>query len=216
MVAEKQCGFLVIGDITGYTSFVATTELEHSQEILTELLEMLVIQFSQVLSIVKLEGDAVFAYVSDKVITDNNTILSLIETTYTAFCQRIEKMKTFTTCTCDACQAIPLLDLKFFVHHGFFVVQNIAGIKELVGTDVNILHRLTKNNLDESSGWKGAYAMFTRGAIDKIVIDRKRLFAHTEEYEHVGEVETLSINLKEWYSQNRENLNKPVRIGKEE
>ncbi|MHA2503818.1 MAG: SRPBCC domain-containing protein, partial [Candidatus Kariarchaeaceae archaeon] len=39
---------------------------------------------------------------------------------------------------------------------------------------------------------------------------------HTEEYEHVGEVETLSINLKEWYSQNRENLNKPVRIGKEE
>jgi hypothetical protein len=37
-------GFLVIADISGYTSFVAKTELEHSHEILTELLELLVNQ----------------------------------------------------------------------------------------------------------------------------------------------------------------------------
>ena len=34
MSTPTQHGYLIIADISGYTSFVAKTELEHSQEIL--------------------------------------------------------------------------------------------------------------------------------------------------------------------------------------
>ena len=42
MSTVTQHGYLVIADISGYTSFVAKTELEHSHEILSELLGLLV------------------------------------------------------------------------------------------------------------------------------------------------------------------------------
>lgn len=37
MSTSTQHGYLVIADISGYTSFMAKTELEHSQEILAKL-----------------------------------------------------------------------------------------------------------------------------------------------------------------------------------
>ena len=45
MSKPTQHGYLIIADISGYTSFVAKTELERSQEILSELLEFLVSRF---------------------------------------------------------------------------------------------------------------------------------------------------------------------------
>ena len=41
MSTITQQGYLFITDFSGYTSFVAKTELEHSHEILSELLELL-------------------------------------------------------------------------------------------------------------------------------------------------------------------------------
>ena len=46
MSTSTQHGYLVIADISGYTSFVAKTELEHSQEILSELLRLMVSRLS--------------------------------------------------------------------------------------------------------------------------------------------------------------------------
>lgn len=60
MSTNTRHGYLVIADISGYTSFVARTELEHSQEILTELLELLMARFQPLMTISKLEGEAVF------------------------------------------------------------------------------------------------------------------------------------------------------------
>jgi len=57
--------------------------------------------------------------------------------------------------------------LKFFVHHGDYIVQSISGIKELVGSDVNLVHRLMKNHISETTGWR-AYALFTESALNHI------------------------------------------------
>ena len=59
---ETQHGHLLLADISGYTSYVASTELSHSQEILTELLELIIEHFKPLLTISKIEGDAIFAY----------------------------------------------------------------------------------------------------------------------------------------------------------
>ena len=66
MSTVTQHGYLVIADISGYTSFVAKTELEHSHEILSELLGLLVEKFKPLMTISKLEGDAVFAYAGEE------------------------------------------------------------------------------------------------------------------------------------------------------
>ena len=126
MSAITQHGYLVIADISGYTSFVAKTELEHSHEILSDLLGLLVDRFRSLMTISKLEGDAVFAYVGEDKISRGETMLEFLETMYVAFRDKQISMKRATTCTCLACQNIPSLDLKFIAHHGNFIVQKVA------------------------------------------------------------------------------------------
>jgi class 3 adenylate cyclase len=88
MSTLTQHGYLIIADISGYTSFVAKTELEHSQEILSELLELLVSRFQPAMTISKLEGDAVFVYAPEAVFVCSETLIDFIESIYMAasFC----------------------------------------------------------------------------------------------------------------------------------
>ena len=193
-------GYLVLADISGYTSYLAGVELDHAHAVLTELLETIVGSLRSLLTISKLEGDAVFAYVPSSTIARGETVFELVETTYAAFRDRVEGVRRRTTCVCNACRAIPSLDLKFIVHHGEYMVQTIAGIHELVGSDVNLVHRLLKNHVGESTGWR-AYALITGVALERLGLpcDRGLLHVATEAYEHLGEVETYSLNLIERY-----------------
>ena len=161
---ETQHGYLLLADISGYTSYVASTELTHSQDILSELLELIIERFKPLLIIAKIEGDAVFAYAPETKIARGEAVLELIESTYVAFRSRRDAAHRRTTCTCNACRNIPNLDLKFIAHHGDYFVQDIAGIKELVGSDVNLIHRLLKNHVSEAKGWR-AYALFTEQSL---------------------------------------------------
>src|SRR3972149_3333134 len=98
MSTITQRGYLLLADISGYTSFVAATELEHSQDILSELLEVIVGKFKTLLTIHKLEGDAVFAYVPQEKIVRGEAILDLIEAVYVAFRARRDAVHHRTTC----------------------------------------------------------------------------------------------------------------------
>ena len=195
-----QHGYLVIADLSGYTSYVAKTELEHSQEILAELLEVLVTNLTTLLTLSKLEGDAVFGYVAESRVPRSESMLELVESTYVAFKDRILNMNRRTTCTCNACRNIPLLDLKFVVHHGDYIRQQIINMNELVGSDVNLAHRLLKNSVADETGWR-AYALFTQAALDhmSIELDAEGSHASVEHYEHLGDVKALSFNLQERY-----------------
>ncbi|MEW6085147.1 MAG: DUF2652 domain-containing protein [Chloroflexota bacterium] len=200
MSTTTQHGYLLIADISGYTSFVAKTELEHSHEIISELLELLVEKFQPVMTISKLEGDAVFAYAPEQKIPHGEILLDLIESTYVAFRDKREAAHMRTTCTCNACRNIPSLDLKFFAHCGDFVVQHVANIRELVGSDVNLIHRLTKNHVSESTGWR-AYILVTEQCITRLGLNLEDVHIQMEEYEHLGEIKTFNINLHKRYQE---------------
>jgi uncharacterized protein YndB with AHSA1/START domain len=193
-------GYLLLADISGYTSYLAGVELDHAQAVLTELLETIIGNFKALLTISKLEGDAVFAYVASETISRGEILFELVETTYAAFRDRVEGVRRRTTCTCNACRAIPNLDLKFILHRGEYMVQSIAGIHELVGSDVNLVHRLLKNHVGEATGWK-AYALITNPALERLGLpcDRNLLYVASETYEHLGEIDTFSLNLSERY-----------------
>lgn len=200
MKTETEHGYLVLADISGYTSYLARVELEHAHEILTDLLAVIVDQFKQVLTISKLEGDAVFANVNETEMPNGERLLDLIETTYFEFRRRRDASQRNTTCTCRACQSIPSLDLKFFIHHGDYIVQNILGIRELVGSDVNLIHRLTKNHVTEATTWR-AYVLLTQSAFDCIHTPIEGLHTQTETYEYLGEVETLCMDIQPRYEE---------------
>ena len=160
MNQDTRHGYLILSDISGYTSYLAGVELTHAQNVLTELLELIVEHFKPLLTIVKLEGDAVFAHVSQEKMQRDGVLLDLCESTYLAFRDQVQSILRRTTCECKACKSIPNLDLKFVLHFGEYLLQNVSGISELVGSDVNLAHRLLKNHVSETTGWK-AYALFT-------------------------------------------------------
>lgn len=203
MSAATQHGYLLLADISGYTSFVAGTELDHSHEILSDLLEIICMQIEKLLTIHKLEGDAVFAYASETLITRGETILELIESTYTAFRDRQTDIRRSTTCTCRACQNIPSLDLKFIVHHGDYILQQVRGIREMVGSDVNLVHRLSKNHVTEATGWR-AYLMITEPCLAHLDLKLEGTYEQVESYEHLGEVKTINIDMHRRYDELKE------------
>jgi len=177
--------------------------LTHARDVLTELLELIVERFKPLLTIAKLEGDAVFAYVPKAKIVRDETLLEMMESTYLEFRNRVEGIHRRTTCQCNACKLIPSLDLKFITHFGEYLLQNVSGITELVGSDVNLVHRLLKNNVSEETGWH-AYILFTAAAITQINLKLENLHEQVESYEHLGEVKTFNINLHERYKELRE------------
>jgi hypothetical protein len=200
MSTTTQHGYLVLADISGYTSFVAGTELDHSHEILSDLLETIFMQIEKLLTIHKLEGDAVFAYAPETLISRGETILELVESTYVAFRDRQTDMKRSTTCTCKACQNIPSLDLKFIVHHGDYVIQQVRGIREMVGSDVNLIHRLSKNHVTDETGWR-AYLMLTEPCLTHLDLKLEGTHEQMESYEHLGEIKTISVDMHRRYEE---------------
>jgi len=198
MERKTQTGYLVLADISGYTSFVAQTEIEHAHIALSILLEVLVEKLSALLTISKLEGDAVFAYVDENKLPEGGSLLELIDNTYLAFRDRALALYEQATCPCLACRAIPTLDLKFMVHHGDFIVQQVAGIKDLLGTDVNLIHRLAKNHVAETTGWQG-YILSTHRGLPSLQADTAAFIQQTESYEHLGEVETFVMDMHARY-----------------
>jgi len=202
MEQRPQHGYLVLADISGYTSYLAGVELDHAQGVLSDLLENIVASFKTLLTISKLEGDAVFGYVPEAQVTRGETLIEFVEAAYVAFRERLDTVRRATTCTCNACRAIPTLDLKFITHHGDYMLQNIAGIHELVGSDVNLVHRLLKNHVGEKTGWR-AYALFTGQSLEHLVVpcDPRDLHPQTETYEHLGDVQTYSLNLRKRYDE---------------
>jgi uncharacterized protein YndB with AHSA1/START domain len=136
-------GTLVIADISGYTRYIAGTEQEHSVEILAELLSVIYRSFEGRLSIDQLEGDAICA-TTDQL---DGRVLKWMEECFGAYHRRVRDITSATTCPCQACASVGDLGLKFFAHRGSFTRQEIGNRVQLFGSDVNLVHRLTKNSV---------------------------------------------------------------------
>jgi uncharacterized protein YndB with AHSA1/START domain len=180
-------GLLLIADLTGYTTYLHDSELEHARGTLTALLEILVGGTRPPLTISRLEGDAVFSYGLEDFALRGQTVLEMIEGIYVAFRRAIDMMVMNTLCTCNACANIGGLDLKFFVHHGEFLTQDVGAYRDLVGSDVNVVHRLTKNTVVGTTGIT-AYVLWTDTAIAATGLNAMAVdwIPHTETYDDVG------------------------------
>lgn len=167
----EQPGFLLIADITGFTTYLSESEIEHAQGTLTDLLELLVDRTPAPLVVSQLEGDAVMSYAFQDGFVGGQSFLEAVEDIYFAFRRAIELKVLNNTCRCNACANVSSLDLKFFVHYGSFVVQPVGDRNQLLGSDVNLIHRLLKNTVTAETGIR-AYILCTEAAVEALGLDR--------------------------------------------
>ena len=209
---ERAC--LLIADISGYTSYLAGVELDHAQDILADLINTVVTTLRPTFRLAKLEGDAAFMEASEADL-DGSLLLDVIERCYFGFRRRRRDVRQATSCECDACMRIPDLNLKFVAHAGLVVRQAMAGLEELIGRDVIVVHRLLKNTVAETTD-ASAYALLTDACTIAMGLDPAALGMqpHTETYEVVGEIPGWIHDLERRWLE--EDARARVRIGPED
>ena len=170
-----QEGALVLADISGYSKFIAQTEVDHSWSILHELLDTMVRSLSGRMEVSQVEGDAIL-FISGLSTTD---VVAAVEGTFVAFHRRLRDMQAVTTCPCSACANIGMLKLKFVIHHGKFSRQRLGNVEQLHGTDVIVAHRLLKNSVPSKE-----YLLVTEAVLERLPAElRHRFTPHTESFD---------------------------------
>ena len=141
---------LFIPDISGFTKFIQTTEVEHSQHVIAELLEVLIEANTEDLRLAEIEGDALFFYKEGELISQER-LLAQIETMFTAFHSHLKLLEKNRICPCNACSSAPDLQLKIVVHCGELQFIEVQGNRKPFGQQVIEAHRLLKNSIDSDN-----------------------------------------------------------------
>lgn len=198
-------GYFILTDISGYTEFLTKSELDHAQDALQSLFDVQLAHISHPFVISGFRGDAIFMYVPDTHICEPQTLLDALENLYFVFADTLRQMIHNTTCKCRACQNLPRLDLKMVIHHGEYAVQRLGDREELLGADVIVPHRMLKNSVIEQTGIE-SYALFSQAAADVSNLFELAfpLAAHSEVYEHIGEVRMQVLDLRKAWERQQE------------
>lgn len=163
---------IFIPDISGFTKFVETTEANHSQHVIAELLEVLVEANTQDLILAEVEGDALFFYKEELVSLEK--LLAQIETMYTAFYSHLKLLEKNRICPCNACSSAPKLQLKIIAHCGEIEFITVQDKRKPFGSTVIEAHRLLKNAVESDN-----YILLSQALTQEIGLEedyKSRLF----------------------------------------
>jgi Protein of unknown function (DUF2652) len=185
---------LIIADISGYTEFMVSNELEieHNQQIISQLINTIIEQVNIPLEIAKLEGDAIFLYavkLSEKYTWEDvrKSVGEKLILFFEVFHNKLAEMQQQAYCSCSVCSNISVLKLKIVVHSGEALFYSIQQFCELSGKDVILTHRLTKNSVTNDE-----YILMTEPAYSDIDFPVHMIAQEgCENYEHFGEIKTL-------------------------
>lgn len=204
---EVADGPLLIADISGYTSFLQAVAVAHRDDafaggavpeayrLMSSLLDGIVGSVERVFTLSKLEGDAVFAFArAGAQLPDGPQLLDCVRACYADFRTQLAQVGGLWSCACEACARATSLDLKFILHAGHFVVQEIAGRAELSGPDVVMTHLLLKTNASQLVG-AHAYALVTAAAASRLGVPVEAAVPMTESFEHYPPVDAYLVAL---------------------
>ncbi len=141
---------LFLPDISGFTGFVQSTEVAHSQHVIAELLEILLEANMQDLVLAEIEGDALFFYKEGDVLSIEK-LLAQAETMFTAFYSHLKLLEKNRICPCNACKTAPNLELKIIAHCGVLQFITVQNSRKPFGTSVIEAHRLMKNSVESDN-----------------------------------------------------------------
>jgi hypothetical protein len=135
-----------IPDIGGFTRFVTTTEISHSQHIIKDLLEVLVDSNHLDMQVSEVEGDAVLFARTGRPPRFAD-LLSQTKKMYVDFHSYLKQFEMLRICQCGACIGASKISLKVIVHAGPASAMDVKGHSKFIGSSVIIAHRLLKNSV---------------------------------------------------------------------
>ena len=140
---ETREGPIVLADISGYTAFVTTTELEHSRRVVALLLETMIESQRDRLEVGQVAGDAVL-FVG---VGLDPAFLDWMEGMYVAFHRTASELAARRDCPCHTCELVPTLTMKALAHYGRWNLLRIGPSAQVHGADAIVPHRLAKNSV---------------------------------------------------------------------
>ena len=198
---NDQKGLLYIPDISGFTKFINDTEIEHSQHIIKELLEVIIEANIINLQVSEIEGDAVLFYRFGKPPTAFD-IAEQSKKMFIEFHKYLQIIERDRVCHCGACSTAGGLTLKILVHYGDMGLSDIKGHKQLIGKGVIIAHRLMKNDIVGNE-----YLLMTEHYFSKLQMGEPesqfnwdKVHKAKANYEHLGDILYHYIMLSELHN----------------
>jgi class 3 adenylate cyclase len=204
--AEAAAGerYLLLADISGYTAFMAGVELDHGVDfsagipaayaVLGSLLDAVIKGVEPDFTLVKLEGDAVFAAApAPSLDGQGERVLERLVGMYGAFIDSRTRAIPSQDHLCTACPAVVRLDLKIVLHRGHAVRQAVGSGSDLLGPAVTVAHRLLKNTVRDRIGVR-PYLFLTDAAAGALGMAEAGI-AHAEEYPDAGRVAGRIVEL---------------------
>lgn len=145
-------GLIFIPDISGFTRFVNETEIDHSRQIIQELLEAIINANQTGLEISEIEGDAILFYKYGEA-PHLKELYKQVEKMFWQFHCHLDAYEKRRLCQCDACRSAVGLTLKVITHYGEFTSYNVKNFSKLIGKDIILAHQLLKNDIEHHEYW---------------------------------------------------------------
>lgn len=179
---------IFIPDISGFTEFTTTTEINHSAHIVADLLGIILSQDKLGLTLSEIEGDALL-FVKKENVPPLEAIIEQAKEMYKAFHTHLLKYTERRVCDCGACTMAPNLSVKFFAHQGDLVEVEVGNLIKFHGTGMIIIHRLMKNNV------KGDDYLLLSDSFNLEDIKHDHFESGTMNFPHLGDVNYTSLDL---------------------
>ena len=194
-----ECAFFCVPDITGFTKFIATADINFTKDVIPALLRKLINSNILKMKIGEIEGDAIFFYKTGR-LPSVSKVAEQCKSLYKTFSDFISSFQQNDPENYNLYLADSQLGLKIIIHYGHISIANIKGRIKLLGEDVIIAHKLLKNGIYDFN-----YILLTDKYLSKIRDKQKleqwfhwqELHVGSETYEHIGEVGYCYITLDE-------------------
>ena len=178
---------ILIPDISGFTAFMTTTELNHASHAINILIEAILAAVGEEYEVSEIEGDAVLL-IKKGPAPSKKEILDVCLKIFNAFHFQRKFMQQRTICLCGACQAIINLTLKFVVHHGQLAEIKVGRFIKQSGAEMIVAHRLLKNSIDNHE-----YLLMTEKLLNQVADSAETVemewISASEEYDSIGKVD---------------------------
>jgi hypothetical protein len=197
--------YLLLADISGYTSFLSAVEDSHGVDfsqgipagyaIIGALLDAVVDGVQPPFNVAKLEGDAVFATATaDRLDGDGDHLVELLRDVNGSFeVVKARQAELASDHVCTGCPRAAALTVKMILHRGQVVAVPGRGVSDIHGPAVTLAHRLLKNSVRSHFGDR-PYLLLTGAAASALGLDDAGV-AHEERYDDVGVIEGRVVEL---------------------
>jgi uncharacterized protein DUF2652 len=210
--SEDGTALICMPDITGFTRFMAETDIEFSRKIIPPLLRNIVTSNTLNLKVGEIEGDAILFYRFGSLPSLKDLTEQCINF-YLNFNKHLESLKNEFPEEFEKYISPSKLALKIVLHAAEITSTNIEGNIKLIGEDMVVVHKLLKNTVKESE-----YILLTEKLLSNYTEDEIiknfywfKMEKSEDEYEYIGSIKYRHISLEPLLNEMKDKSNEKAK-----